>query len=105
MTRLNELPARVDDESVRVVVESPKRSRLKMAFCPEHETFEVERELVLGVAFPYDFGFVPSTLAEDGDPLDAMVLGDSPGYPGVVVRVRLVGPARVRAPGPKGKRR
>ena len=43
------------------------------------------------MAFPYDFGFIPSTRAADGDPLDVLVLGEEPLFPGCLVTVRLVG--------------
>jgi inorganic pyrophosphatase len=47
--------------------------------------------LPLGLAFPYDFGFIPSTRAEDGDPLDVLLLGEEALFPGCLVTVRLVG--------------
>ena len=53
--------------------------------------FEVKRVLPAGMAFPYDFGFVPSTLAEDGDPLDVLILMDQPAYPGCLVTCRPIG--------------
>jgi inorganic pyrophosphatase len=53
--------------------------------------FELKKVLPAGMAFPWDFGFVPSTLAEDGDPLDVLVLMDEPAFPGCVVRCRLIG--------------
>jgi inorganic pyrophosphatase len=44
-----------------------------------------------GMMFPFDFGFIPSTLGEDGDPLDVLVLMDAPAHPGCLVDVRLIG--------------
>src|SRR5437660_8228606 len=44
-----------------------------------------------GMVFPYDFGFLPRTMAPDGDPFDVLLLMDEPAYPGVVIRARLIG--------------
>src|ERR1700676_557116 len=67
-----------DDEIIKVVIETPKGSRNKYAFDPEERTFTLKKVLAAGMTFPYDFGFVPSTLAEDGDPVDVLVLMDEP---------------------------
>jgi inorganic pyrophosphatase len=80
-----------DKEVVRVVIETPKGSRNKYAFDPDDKTFTLKKVLPAGMAFPYDFGFVPSTLAGDGDPLDVLVLMDEPAFPGCLVKCRLVG--------------
>lgn len=90
VARLHRLPPRTKDGDVRVVVESPRGSRMKIVYEPEHGVMTLGRPLPLGLVFPFDFGFVPGTLAEDGDPLDAMVLGDAPTFPGVVVACRPV---------------
>jgi inorganic pyrophosphatase len=90
---LHQLPARVADAptSVHVVVETPKGSRNKMAFEPELGVFMLKGVLPEGHSFPYDFGFVPSTKAEDGDPLDVLLLLDAPTFAGCVVEARLLG--------------
>jgi len=80
-----------DKEVVRVVIETPKGSRNKYAFDQDEKAFTLKKVLPAGMAFPYDFGFVPSTLAEDGDPLDVLVLMDEPAFPGCLVKCRLVG--------------
>jgi inorganic pyrophosphatase len=80
-----------DNEIVRVVIETPKGSRNKYAFDQSEKTFTLKKVLPAGMAFPYDFGFVPSTLAEDGDPVDVLVLMDEPAFPGCLVKCRLVG--------------
>jgi inorganic pyrophosphatase len=65
-----------------VVVETPKGSRNKYAFDPDNRVFELKKVLPAGMAFPYDFGFLPYTKCGDGDPLDVLVLIDEPAFPG-----------------------
>jgi inorganic pyrophosphatase len=76
---------------LRVVIETPKGSRNKFAFNPSQQVFELRKVLPAGMEFPYDFGFVPSTLAPDGDPTDVLVLMDEPAFPGCVLLSRIVG--------------
>lgn len=80
-----------DNECVIVVIETPKGSPNKLAFEPRYGTFVLTGVLPAGAVFPFDFGFVPSTRAEDGDPLDVLVLMDAPVYPGCIVPSRLIG--------------
>jgi inorganic pyrophosphatase len=80
-----------DKSSVQVVVETPKGSRNKYNFDPKLRSFTLSRVLPDGMVFPYDFGFVPSTMAEDGDPIDVLLLMDSPAFPGCVIESRLIG--------------
>jgi inorganic pyrophosphatase len=58
--------------------------------------FRLSRILPAGMQFPYDFGSVPRTLAEDGDALDVLVLMDAPTFPGCILEARLVGVMRAR---------
>ena len=76
---------------IQAVVETPKGSRNKYAFNAELRIFELKKVLPAGMAFPYDFGFIPSTIAEDGDPVDVLVLMDEPAFPGCVLECRVVG--------------
>jgi inorganic pyrophosphatase len=78
-------------ELLRVVIETPKGSRNKFAFNSKQQIFELKKVLPAGMEFPYDFGFVPSTLAQDGDPVDVLVLMDEPAFPGCVLLGRPVG--------------
>jgi inorganic pyrophosphatase len=78
-------------ELLRVVIETPKGSRNKFAFDVEERIFELKKVLPAGMAFPYDFGFVPSTKADDGDPVDVLVLMDEPAFPGCVLSCRPIG--------------
>ena len=76
---------------LQVIIETPKGSRNKFAFDPDQRVFSLKKVLPAGMTFPYDFGFLPQTLAPDGDPLDVLLLMDEPAFPGVVVRSRLIG--------------
>jgi inorganic pyrophosphatase len=80
-----------DKQMLRVVVETPKGSRNKFAFDPDEHIFELKKVLPSGMTFPYDFGFVPSTKADDGDPIDVLVLMDEPAFPGCVLSCRPIG--------------
>ncbi|MBV8071247.1 MAG: inorganic diphosphatase [Acidobacteriaceae bacterium] len=75
----------------RIVIETPKGRRNKFDYDPQLQAFTLGGLLPEGLSFPFDFGFVPSTKAEDGDPLDIMVLMDEPAHVGCVMDVRLIG--------------
>ena len=66
---INLLPF-TEDGDVHVVVETPRGSRAKFAYDPKLETFILSKSLLTGLTYPHDWGFVPSTKADDGDPLD-----------------------------------
>jgi inorganic pyrophosphatase len=92
IARLAPRPHDADDPAlVHVVVETPQGSVHKLAYDEARDLFLLKRALPLGMAFPYDFGFVPSTLGDDGAPLDVMLLLDGPTAPGVLVEARLIG--------------
>ena len=80
-----------DQELLRVVIETPKGSRNKFAFNADDRVFELKKVLPAGMAFPCDFGFVPSTEADDGDPVDVLVLMDEAAFPGCVLKCRPIG--------------
>ncbi len=85
------LAPRDDGGHVNVVVETPRGSVHKISLDAERGVFVLKKVLPLGLAFPFEFGFVPGTRAGDGDPLDVLLLLDGPLPPGVVVQTRLVG--------------
>ena len=89
------IPTFAGGDIFHVVVESPRGSALKLKHNIEWDVMSVARPLPVGVMFPYDWGFVPSTEAADGDPLDAMLLWDVASYPGVVIPCRAVGVLQV----------
>src|SRR5215475_6805686 len=89
---LEHLSAREPDSGlVRVVIDTPKGSRNKYKYDEPLGLYRLSKVLPLGLTFPYDFGCIPSTRAEDGDPLDVLLLGEEGLFPGCLVTVRLVG--------------
>lgn len=89
---MSDLPA-IDPESGEVVavVETPRGSRNKYDYDPKYAAFRLSGVLPEGSTFPYDFGCIPSTLGEDGDPLDILILMDEGMPVGCVLTVRLIG--------------
>lgn len=89
---LTELPA-FDPATgeLNAVIETPRGGRNKYKFDPDNGLFRFRKVLPLGMVYPFDFGFVPSTMGEDGDPLDILVLMDEPSFCGCVVSARLLG--------------
>lgn len=83
-------------EGFRVVVEIPRGSRNKYEYDPETGRFFLDRMLFSSVHYPADYGFVPQTLARDGDPIDALVLVGEATFPGCVIEVRAVGVFEMR---------
>ncbi len=90
---LSRLPHELNKKNCecRVVIETPKGRRNKFDYDPEIQAFTLGGLLAEGLSFPFDFGFIPSTLGEDGDPLDVMILMDEPAHVGCVLQVRIVG--------------
>ncbi len=78
-------------KTCNVIIETPKGSRNKYGYIPELNIFKLKGVLPSGASFPFDFGFIPSTLGSDGDPVDVMVLMDESAFPGCLISCRLIG--------------
>jgi inorganic pyrophosphatase len=91
MTNLIKLPTWADKEHIYAVIETPRGSSCKLEFDPELLVFTLAKPLMAGLTYPYDWGFIPSTEADDGDPLDVLVVHDAQTYPGVVLRCKPIG--------------
>ena len=92
MADLTSLSLELDNKAgtCRAIIETPKGCRNKFDYDPETGLFMLGGLLPEGMMFPFDFGFLPSTLGEDGDPLDVMVLMDAPAHVGCLIEVRIV---------------
>lgn len=78
-------------EVVRAIVEIPKNSANKYEYNAELGVFRLDRALYSPMHYPGDYGFIPGTLGEDGDPLDVLILVDEPSFTGCLMEVRPVG--------------
>jgi inorganic pyrophosphatase len=88
---LLDLPPRGAGDAIHVVVDTPRGSAAKLKLDAQRGAFVLKRMLPAGLVFPFDFGFVPGTCGEDGDPVDVLLLSEGPLHPGVLVEARLVG--------------
>jgi inorganic pyrophosphatase len=95
MPDLTKLTPFDEDDELRMVVETPRGSSVKLAYDPNLHVFTVKRALAIGITYPFDWGFIPGTQADDGDPVDALALHDSATYPGVVLPCRALGVVEV----------
>ena len=105
---IDEIPAFLSEKRVEVnaIVETPQGSQNKFKYDFKSGMFRLGSVLPTGASFPFEFGFIPGTLGEDGDPLDLLLLMDSPTFAGCAVCARVVGvvEALQRAPGKKAER-
>jgi inorganic pyrophosphatase len=74
-----------------IIIETPKGSRQKYTYDKALKLFRLKKVLAPGLVFPFDFGFIPGTKSEDGDPFDIIVLSEYQGFPGCVMDVRIAG--------------
>ena len=93
MDNLTNLPNKLDAKKCqcKAIIETPKGCRNKFDYDPDSNLFMLGGLLPEGMMFPFDFGFIPSTLGDDGDPLDIMVLMDAPAHVGCLIDVRIIG--------------
>lgn len=93
MDNLLQCPNRWDPKKrqCKAIIETPKGRRNKFDYDPEYKLFALGGLLPEGLAFPFDFGFIPSTLGDDGDPLDVVILLDEPAHVGCLLDVRVIG--------------
>jgi inorganic pyrophosphatase len=91
MGDLHKLPVRNKGGDVHVVVETPRGSAAKLEFDPDLQAFTLSKSLMLGLSYPYDWGFIPSTKGEDGDPIDVLILHDAATSPGLVLKCKIIG--------------
>ena len=89
----------LEDGSVMALIEIPRGSKNKYEWDDDMEGIALSRVLYQSVAYPAEYGFIPGTLADDGDALDVVVLIDQPTFPGCLMRVRPIGILRLRQEG------
>ena len=93
------------DDLIDVLVETPQGSRKKYEWDPERKAMRLDRRLFSATIYPADYGFVPDTVGEDGDPLDVLVLTEEPTFPGCWVMARPVGVFWIAYEGESGEER
>jgi inorganic pyrophosphatase len=91
-TSLDQIPAYDPDTGLmNIIVETPRGHRNKYKYDRQLHAIKLDTVMPAGVVFPFNFGFIPSTLADDEDPLDVLIFMDEAAFPGCVVAARLLG--------------
>jgi inorganic pyrophosphatase len=78
-------------KSINIIIETPRGSTQKYALDEETGHFKLKKIMPTGMIFPFDFGFIPDTTGDDGDPLDAMILSEFASFPGCMIECRPIG--------------
>jgi inorganic pyrophosphatase len=91
MANLLKLPAFDKKGNIHVIVETPRGSRAKLTYDPDLRVFVLSKSLMAGLTYPHDWGFIPSTQAEDGDPIDAFVIHETATSLGLVIKCKAIG--------------
>lgn len=89
--------------TVTVIVETPKGKGLKYDFDPETGYYFLKKIMPAGMVFPFDFGFVPGTIGEDGDPIDVIVIAEMESFPGCAMECRIIGALKAKQQERDGK--
>ncbi len=89
----------VDVEIIETLIEIPMGSRNKYEYDEKRRCIRLDRVLYASIHYPTDYGFIPETLAPDGDPLDVLVLAEEPVFPGCLVDARPLGVLHMRDQG------
>lgn len=76
---------------MNLIIETPKGSSEKYDYDTQHHLFKLHKILPAGMVFPFDFGFIPGTKGEDGDPLDVLVISEFESFPGIMIDCRIIG--------------
>src|SRR5580692_1745772 len=105
-SHFEDIPTFVKDEKyvVNGVIETARDQRHKFAFVPDLGIFAQKMILPEGLSWPYDYGFIPRTLGDDGDPLDLLFLGDEPTFTGCLVKARILGIVKLKKNGVENDR-
>jgi inorganic pyrophosphatase len=103
MTNFEKIPTWADGKHIHAVVETPRGSKAKIKFDSKLKTFTLSKPLLVGLAYPYDWGFIPGTKAEDGDPVDALIIHKAATFPGLVLTCRVIRCVGGRAKHKKGQ--
>jgi len=91
--------------SIDVIIETPRGSVEKYDYVPNTPFFRMKKILPAGMVFPYDFGFIPKTKGEDGDPLDVIVISEFNSFPGVIIKCRIIGGIKAEQSDAKDKKK
>ncbi len=85
-----------ESKDINAVIETPKGSRNKYVYDKETGGYKLKKALPAGMVFPFDFGFIPATIADDGDPMDILVLTDAPTFSGCIIESKVIGIIKVQ---------